>query len=108
MKDILRVWKRHTFRLTLYYIGGDKIAYRFSDSGIKIFEGNDFRPSPMHAIDSLDSVYALLGFLSLQKGDTDAEYFATYTPDQIAWRDSGRAERLSMLVCEFEERKARK
>lgn len=105
MKDILKVWKRDGFRLTLYYLGGERIGYRFTDKGIKIFEGKDFRPSPMYAIDSLESVYSLLGFLSLQDGDTDSDYFKDYTPDQLAWRDGSRPEYLSLLVNDFEERK---
>lgn len=52
-----------------------------------IFEGEDFSPSPMHADDSDATVSALLSFLTLCPGDIDAEYFASYTPEQLAWRD---------------------
>lgn len=106
-KDILKVWKRDGFRLTLYYTGGERLEYRFTDKGKVIFTGNDYRPSPMHAIDSLESVYGLLGFLSLQPGDTDKEYFDKYSEDQLAWSESGRAEELSLLVNDFEERRNR-
>ena len=47
-----------------------------------VFEGTDFRPSPLHADDSNATVAALLGFLTLRPGDTDRDYFEGYTPAQ--------------------------
>jgi len=52
-----------------------------------LFEGSDFGPSPMHAVDSDETVAALLGFLTLRPGDTDAEYFENYTDDQRTFCD---------------------
>jgi hypothetical protein len=49
-----------------------------------VFEGEDFGCSPQHGIDSDASVAALMGFLTLRPGDTDADYFANYT---LAQRD---------------------
>lgn len=65
-----------------------------------VFEGDDFHPSPLHAVDSDETVAALLGFLSLRPGDTDSEYFADYSDDQVAWRDR-RAEDLGMIAYEL-------
>lgn len=48
-----------------------------------IFEGDDFCGSPLHADDSDDTLRALLGFLTLCPGDTDPEYFNSYTPEQL-------------------------
>lgn len=48
-----------------------------------IFEGDDFRPSPMHSVDGDDAVTALMFFLTLRPGDTDAEYFENYTTEQL-------------------------
>jgi hypothetical protein len=79
------------------------LRYALADAGVLIFEGEDLHCSPMHATDSDASVGALLSFLSLQPGDTDAEYFDGYTAAQLAWRDSGRAEDLAMLAMELEE-----
>jgi hypothetical protein len=53
-----------------------------------LFEGADFNGSPMHAIDSDETMAALMGFLTLRPGDTDAEYFEKYTPEQLAWAQS--------------------
>ncbi len=48
-----------------------------------LFEGEDFGCSPLHAIDSDETVESLMGFLTLRPGDTDAEYFADHTPEQL-------------------------
>jgi hypothetical protein len=54
---------------------------------IVIFDGEDFCASPMHADDSDRSVAALLTFLTLRPGDTDADYFDEYTDEQRAFCD---------------------
>jgi len=51
-----------------------------------IFEGRDFRPSPLHAWDSDATVAAIMGFLTLRLGDTDREYFENYSAEQIELR----------------------
>jgi hypothetical protein len=63
-----------------------------------IFEGEDFAGSPMDADDSDETVAALLTFLTLRRGDTDAEYFESYTPEQLAWTRSYDCE---VLACEL-------
>jgi hypothetical protein len=75
--------------------------YEMYDNGILIFSGSDFgsvctngRPEKEHAI-------GLMAFLSLKDGDTDPEYFAKYTPEQIAWRDA-RAEEVQCIMSEFD------
>ena len=62
-----------------------------------IFEGEDFACSPLHAIDSDDTIASLLGFLTLRPGDTDAEYFANYTDVQREYCDL-HAETLAVEV----------
>ena len=57
----------------------------FSGSVETLFEADDFAGSPMHADDSDETVRALLSFLTLRPGDTDAEYFSGYTAEQLAW-----------------------
>ncbi len=69
-----------------------------------LFEGEDFGCSPMHGIDSDATVAAIMAFLTLRPGDTDPEYFADYTPEQLAYC-SEHAETLSCEVdCRFGER----
>jgi hypothetical protein len=61
----------------------DKLAYCLKMNGKALFEGNDFGCSPMHAIDSDDTVRSLMTFLTLKPGDTDDEYFEKYTAEQL-------------------------
>lgn len=52
---------------------------------IVLFTGEDFCCSPLYAIDSDRCLATLLGFLTLRPGDTDTEYFDTYTAAQLAY-----------------------
>ena len=108
MKDLIKTWRKAGFTLRLYDLyrsnsmGKAILGYEFKDGRKVIFAGEDFGCSPLHGIDSLETVYALLGFLSAGEHGTNEEYFADYTPEQIAWRDSNRREELSVLVCDYE------
>jgi hypothetical protein len=62
-----------------------------------LFDGEDFVPSPLYAIDSDDTVEAIMGFLTLRPGDTDADYFEPYTPAQLNYCDQ-HAEALGIEV----------
>jgi len=53
------------------------------------------------AIDSDASIGALLGFLTLRPGDTDAEYFENYTDRQREFCDTD-AEALSIYAYQLE------
>ena len=105
--NILRDVEVDGHRLTLWdtnerdRYGKAKLGYMFHDlDGKVLFMGEDYHCSPCHAIDSDDSVRGILCFLTLRPGDTDDEYFAEYTPDQLdfantraeylqAWADDG-------------------
>ncbi len=104
-RDILRrcVFKPYrkgygpTFRLTTWDTGrtwrneGSKslLGYRLTmhEQGKRttLFEGEDFGCSPLHAIDSDEAVAGIMGFLTLRPGDTDRDYFADYTEEQMAY-----------------------
>ncbi len=76
-----------TFTLAMYepmsrYHIPYRLTMREGRTRTVLFEGDDFGPSPLHAIDSDASVRALMGFLTLRPGDTDAEYFDDYTDTQ--------------------------
>ena len=96
------------FSLTLVDIGhreciGYILCQHEHGKTAALFEGQDFRPSPLHAWDSDDTVAAIMGFLTLRLGDTDREYFDDYTAEQIAFRDT-HAETLACEVySRFEE-----
>lgn len=82
------------------------VPYTFRQAGLSepLFEGRDFSPSPTLAEpDSRLAALDLLGFLTLQPGDTDPEYFADYTPAQLEWASSTECESLAWLVSDLQE-----
>lgn len=83
--------------------GQSRIAYRLTmhENGKRtvLFEGDDFGCSPMHCVDSDESIAGLMGFLTLRPGDTDREYFDNYTPEQLAYCEQ-HAEMLSCYVMD--------
>ena len=85
-------------------MGKYRLAYRLTmragRTSTVLFDGEDFCCSPLHAIDADQTMAALLGFLTLRPGDTDREYFANYSADQLAYCDQ-YAEALS---CEVDAR----
>jgi hypothetical protein len=64
---------------------GYRLTMRDNGKSVALFKGEDFGCSPMHAIDSVAAAEGLMGFLTLRPGDTDAEYFKDYTPEQLAY-----------------------
>ena len=92
----LRTWDTGTARG-----GRTRIGYELRDpAGEALFRGDDFGPSPMHADDSDDALRGLLGFLTLQPGDTDAEYFADYSDRQHEFAASSDCELLAFVYSE--------
>jgi hypothetical protein len=104
-----------TFTLKLFYLGHYRIGYRLAmrehynaiggrilkhwhaRPEVTLFEGEDFRPSPMHSVDGDETVKALMCFLTLRPGDTDPDYFDSYTEVQKDYC-SQHAESLSSEV----------
>lgn len=109
----LRTWDTGRTRGT-GMMARTRIGYEFSDpAGEVLFRGDDFGPSPRHADDSDATLRALLGFLTLRPGDTDADYLAHYTDRQRAFAASDACELLAFVysdqvvgtdnACTFEE-----
>jgi len=99
------IWDDYT--LTLEYAGmgrygKSRVAYVLTKEGesAPIFEGNDLECP--YDPEGPEAAAALLGFLTLQEGDTDAEYFEGYTPRQWEFSEN-EAEELwewgESLVC---------
>lgn len=106
IRELVRVWREGDFALDLYDSGQTrdgkaKLEYRFWHRNDLIFSGADFFCSPLHAIDSDETLAALLTFLSLRPGDTDAEYFESYDDDQLRWAQT-YGEELSLYAYELE------
>jgi hypothetical protein len=78
---VLVLWDTHN----VDRMGKSILGYAFyaPDEEAPLFEGEDYGASPMHAIDSDESVRGLIGFLTLRPGDTDREYFSGYTERQL-------------------------
>lgn len=78
-------------------LGKSRLGYALIPPGATepMFIGENFYASPCHAIDSDEILRAILSFLTLRPGDTDSDYFADYTPEQLAWADQ-YAEELSL------------
>lgn len=92
----------YNVKLYLTYIGGDKVKYEMFYKDKLLFEGNDYRPSPMYkGQDSIEAAVALLDFFVLQIGDVERDYFAKYTPEQIEWRESSDCEQMKSRTLDF-------
>lgn len=85
----------------LLYNGGDKLKYYCFHKDALLFEGVDFKPSPLFEPDSLASIVHLLYFLTTRPGDTDREFFSNYTQAQMQWTESPEIEELSLLLSDF-------
>jgi hypothetical protein len=107
--SLMREWACGPFRLELHEAPGQAarrmpeghtpVGYRFFHDGRLIFEGDDIGVPPDQSLDGDETVRGVLGFLALRPGDVEAEYFAGYTPSQVAWRDL-HAEDLQALLTE--------
>ena len=97
------------FRLTVWDTGltnsdgKHRLAYELSmHQGRKtvLFKGHDFYDlyaSPLRAIDSDATMRSIMDFLTMKPEDTADEYFADYTPEQLAFC-ARHAEQLSFEV----------
>jgi len=79
------------------YVLGYRLTMGRPMAQIVVFQDQDFACSPLHAVDSDATVTALMGFLTLRPGDTDAEYFDAYSADQLAFAEE-HAEALAAEV----------
>ncbi len=103
----LRTVDAEGLRLEMFEPGGElrpdagALGYVLTDKGTVMFAGTDFRPSPLHTIDSDRTVEALAEFLALKPGDTDSEYFTKYTERQRVWIQGDGPSRLYGLIADL-------
>ena len=81
-------------------IGGRILKKWRSTPPVTLFEGEDCGCSPLHSIDSDETVAGIMSFLTCRPGDTDAEYFADYTPAQLDYC----SQHAESLACEVSNR----
>lgn len=96
--------KFNNTKLELFYKGSDRLSYKFYYNKQIISEGDDFRPSPMFGIDSLDAFVACLGFMTLKPGDTDKDYFKDHTKEHMNFLESHDCDELNLLINDFEDK----
>lgn len=86
------------------YIGSENVAYKMFYKDSLLFEGTDFRPSPLFGLDSLKSICSLLSSLTTKFGDTDRDYFANYTKDQLLFTETEDCENIRLLLSDFDSK----
>jgi hypothetical protein len=74
-----------------------KIMYVFYYQGKIIFQGTEFELSPLHKVGSKECTNHLLSFISLKPGDTDEDWFNSYTSEQLEFVTK-HGEELSILA----------
>lgn len=96
--------KDFNIKVFLVYKGSDKVQYYMFVGDTILFQGDDFKPSPLYNIDDLESIVSLLGFLTIGIHDIGEEFFKDYTPSQLNWAtdEYGDREQLSVLLNDFE------
>lgn len=78
--------------------GRTYITYEMKWNGKPVFHSDDFGVSPYASIDSDATLISLMSFLSMRPGDTDADYFDSYSERQLEWANSDMCE---ALQCEL-------
>lgn len=71
-----------------------------------LFKGNDYRPSPLYGMESLESAVNLLAFLTAQPGDADPDFFKGYTKKQMRWAESNDCECIKAFVNDLEDQQS--
>lgn len=92
----------HHIVLLMNWKGGEHVSYAMFHKSQVLFTGTDYKPSPLHGYDSIESAIDLLAFLVVQPGDTDPGYFAHYVPAQMKFAESYTAEVIKGLISDFE------
>lgn len=83
--------------------GQSVVGYRLTNPvGLVLFEADDYGCAPSDALDGDNCIRGLLGFLTLQPGDTDEEYFYKYNEAQWEFAE-GPAEQLNIWALEPED-----
>lgn len=99
-REPIRTWTAETFRLEVYDTHTQvssshwRLAYVLYDGDTVMFDADDFGCPKTTPVDADAVIRSLITFLTMQPGDDTPDYFVHYTPEQVAWRDSDRPQRL--------------
>lgn len=89
-------------KLSIFWNGGNFCSFIFEQNKIELMRGNDFKPSSLHYIDNNKTMICLLGFMTVQKGDTDLGFFKDHSPEMLAWLETFECEELKGLVGDMD------
>jgi hypothetical protein len=92
--ELLISFEYEKLKVSLYYLGGEKVGYKIEIEGKLIEYGDDYRPSPLHNQDDTEAMVAFLGFLM------HAESF----PNAIirAWAEENE-DNVNVMLSDFEQ-----
>ena len=79
-----------------------RMSYEYdveTPTGVR-FIGSQYRPSLM-AKDDTEILDGLLAYICLRPGDTDKEYFDSYTPEQLEWTNSIACETMNFVLSDW-------
>lgn len=77
-------------------------AFYLPGESAPLFVGEDYGVSRFDSIDDDKSLVGLLAFLTLKPGDTDAEYFASYSHEQMAFAESCEMSDLVAVIYDLQ------
>lgn len=99
--DLMIVFEKDNIKVEIFWNGGQYCSYKFYIDSTIQQSGNDFKPSPLHNVDDLQTIVSLLGFLTVRPGDTDPEYFKNHTPEYLEWLDTHECDDLNAQINDF-------
>jgi len=92
--------------LTLYWLKPPHlencIGYDLKRGDDILFAGDEFKPSPLYCLDSVEAMRDCLSFLVIKEGDVDPEYFQDYLKKQLNWTQSEECENLRRIVVDMD------
>lgn len=107
MRELIKRWNKFGVTLEVFDLnqridGKWKLGYQLRINRKVIFDGNDFYNSPLHSVDSIETVKTILSFLTLKSGDTDSEYFDNYNQAQLDFIESQQCEMIRLYLADFD------
>ncbi len=95
------ILEEYSFEVYLIFVGTHNPHYYAFYKDELLFEGIDFKPSPLYGVDSLEIICSLCSFLTTKIGDVERDYFADYSPKQLAFIETSDCEGIGSLLSDF-------
>lgn len=92
-------------RIETFYQGNEYLPNRVYLNGKLIHTDNSFRPSPLHCIDSIDTMVSLIDFYTLTRDAVEDDYFIARGCKKLdRYSDTLEAEDIRLMCYDWEER----